>query len=159
MDKVIFGGNTASDLNADPNANSSELFGDDQAFNSVTSFQSDEILEIDSGLNSPENVGSYRRPEFLKLNSFMIWNDPDQNPQNSQQRQQSIPSPITESSANPSEVPSPVEGVVPGSGNLPENFATANSNSFAAAAESPLNSMNMKTMKKGGLVSRSDTAG
>ena len=44
------------------------------------SFCSEEVLSIDSGLNSSDNVaGSFTtNPNLLKVNSFIIWNDPDQ---------------------------------------------------------------------------------
>lgn len=85
VDKVIFrtggGGGEGEDISPVESVNEEEpdVFALDPAF---ASFKSDvSVAEIDSGLQSPQDnvAGSYRpgRPDFLKLSSFMIWNDPD----------------------------------------------------------------------------------
>lgn len=81
VDKVIFktGG---EDISPVASINEEvEVFALDPAFASFKSDVSVDVSAIDSGLQSPNDnvVGSYRsgRPDFLKLSSFMIWNDPD----------------------------------------------------------------------------------
>ncbi|KAI2796251.1 Dab2p, partial [Blomia tropicalis] len=78
VDPIISG----VDCNFNAQSDSTNVANCDQLnesnFAAQTLFQLVDVEGIDSNLNSPENVGSFNRPEFFKFNSFMIWNDPDQ---------------------------------------------------------------------------------
>lgn len=155
MDSVIFGGGGVA-ATADPEESNCDFIGTpDPAFTSQASFKSEEVSQIDSGLSSPENVGSFTRPSFLQLNSFMIWNDPDQgNPDaNGFPASQRATSPL-------SDLSSPTESW-PASKTEEEEAQETNTGVTIQPVYpgAPPGSLNMKTMKKRGLFSRSATAG